>query len=118
MNIRLLRNDADLQQALTRLDALWGAEFGTAEGDELGLLALVIERYEDEYCPMPPFHPIAAIQFRMEQQGLSAKDLEPLIGSSGRVSEVLNGKRRLSLRMIRNLHNTLHIPYEKLMTAV
>lgn len=118
MNIRLLRNDTDLQQALTRLEELWGAEVGTAEGDELELLALVIERYEDEYYPMPPSHPIAAIRFRMEQQGLSSKDLEPLIGSSGRVSEVLNGKRRLSLRMIRNLHNQLHIPYESLMAAV
>jgi len=68
MNIRLLRNDDDLQQALTRLEELWGAEAGTAEGDELELLALVSERYEDEYYPMPSSHPIVAIRFRMEQQ--------------------------------------------------
>ncbi len=114
MNIKPIRNDKDLQIALERINILWGAPAGTDEGDELEVLALLVEKYENEHSPMPPSDPIEAIKFRMDQQGLSAKDLEPFIGTRGRVSEVLNGKRRLSLGMIKRLHDGLRIPYESL----
>ena len=118
MNIYPIRTHEDLQRAFIRMDELWGAAVGTPEGDELDILAILIERYEDEHFPLGASDPVAAIRFRMEQQNLTSKDLEPFIGSSGRVSEVLNRKRRLSLRMIKNLHEGLHIPYESLMAGV
>ncbi|MCB1599545.1 MAG: transcriptional regulator [Lysobacterales bacterium] len=115
MDIKPIRSDAAYQQAMARIDALWGAPAGSAEGDELEILAVLVERYEAEHEPMPPSDPIEAIKFRMEQQGLTARDLEPYIGTSGRVSEVLNRKRRLSLAMVKRLHTGLHIPYESLL---
>ncbi len=117
MNIKLIRTDDDLAAALARLDELWGVQAGTPEGDELEVLALLVEKYEDEHYSLPPSDPIEAIKFRMEQQGLTQKDLEPLIGSSGRVSEVLNRKRGLSLAMIKRLHDGLRIPYECLLSG-
>jgi HTH-type transcriptional regulator / antitoxin HigA len=118
MNIKPIRNDADLRTSLARLDTLWGAAADTPEGDELDVLALLVEKYEDEHYPIGPSDPVEAIKFRMEQQGLTLRDLEPFIGSSGRVSEVLNRKRRLSLRMVKRLHDGLNIPYESLMAGV
>jgi len=118
MNIKPIRNDADLRAALARLDQLWGASQDTPEGDELDVLALLVEKYEDEHYPIGPSDPVEAIKFRMEQQGLTPSDLEPFIGPSGRVSEVLNRKRRLSLRMVKRLHDGLNIPYESLMSGV
>lgn len=118
MDIKLIRTEADLAAALARVDRLWGAAVGSPEGDELEVLALLIEKYEDEHYPMPPSDPVEAIKFRMEQQGLTQKDLEPFIGSSGRVSEVLNRKRKLSLAMIKRLHEGLRIPYESLLADV
>ena len=118
MNIKLIRTDEDLAAALARMDQLWGAGLNTPESDELEVLALLIEKYEDEHYPIPPSDPIEAIKFRMEQQGLTQKDLEPFIGSSGRVSEVLNRKRKLSLAMIKRLHHGLSIPYESLLGDV
>lgn len=115
MNIKLIRNEEDLQDAFDRISDLWGAESGTPEGDELEVLAVLVQRYEDEHCPMPPSDPVEAIKFRMDQQGLTAKDLEQFIGPRGRVSEVLTGRRRLSLGMIRRLHEGLRIPYESLL---
>ncbi len=115
MNIKLIRTEEDLAAAFARMDVLWGAAVGTPEGDELEVLALLIEKYEDDHYPMPPSDPIEAIKFRMDQQGLAQKDLEPFIGSSGRVSEVLNRKRKLSLAMIKRLHEGLRIPYESLL---
>jgi HTH-type transcriptional regulator/antitoxin HigA len=117
MNIKPIRNDDDLAAALGRMEQLWGAETNTPEGDELEVLALLIEKYEDEHHPMPPSDPIEAIKFRMDQQGLTPRDLEAYIGPSGRVSEVLNRKRPLSLRMIKRLHDGLHIPYESLLSG-
>ena len=118
MNIKPIRNDADLRAALARLDKLWGAARDTPEGDELDVLVLLVEKFEDEHCPIGPSDPVEAIKFRMEQQGLTVRDLEPFIGSSGRVSEVLNRKRRLSLGMVKRLHDGLNIPYESLMAGV
>lgn len=118
MNIKPIRTEADYAEAMARLDEVWGAEIGTPEGDELEVLAILIGQYEDKHHPMPPSDPIEAIKFRMEQQGLAPKDLEPFIGPSGRVSEVLNGKRPLSLRMVKRLHDGLKIPYESLLAGV
>lgn len=118
MNIKPIRNDADLRATLARLDTLWGAAQDTPEGDELDVLVLLVEKFEDEHYPIGPSDPVEAIKFRMEQQGLTPRDLEPFIGSSGRVSEVLNRKRRLSLGMVKRLHEGLNIPYESLMAEV
>ena len=118
MNIKPIRNDADLRATLARLDTLWGAAQDTPEGDELDVLVLLVEKFEDEHYPIGPSDPVEAIKFRMEQQGLTPRDLEPFIGSSGRVSEVLNRKRRLSLGMVKRLHEGLNIPYESLMAGV
>ncbi|TVM05109.1 MAG: transcriptional regulator [Halomonas sp.] len=115
MNIQPIRNKDDLNRAFARVEALWDAEAGSAEADELEVLSVLIERYEDEHYPIGPSDPIEAIRFHMEQQGLTQRDLERFIGPSGRVSEVLNRRRRLSLRMIRNLHKGLNIPYETLL---
>lgn len=115
MNIRPIRSDDDLQVALRRLEAVFQAEDGTSEADEMEVLVTLIEAYENKHYPIGPADPVEAIKFRMEQQGLTPRDLEAYIGPSGRVSEVLNGKRPLSLRMIKRLHDGLHIPYESLL---
>lgn len=115
MNVKPIRTEADYAAAMARIDELWGAEIGSPAGDELEVLAVLVGKYEDEHNPLPPSDPIEAIKFRMEQQGLTPRDLEPYIGSSGRVSEVLNRKRKLSLAMIKRLHDGLHIPYESLL---
>ena len=118
MNIKPIRNDDDLQATFTRLESLFQAEEGTPEADEREILVTLIEVYEQKHYAIGPADPVEAIKFRMEQQGLTPKDLEPYIGPSGRVSEVLNRKRPLSLRMAKRLHDGLHIPYESLLSAV
>ncbi|MFA5082880.1 MAG: transcriptional regulator [Hydrogenophilaceae bacterium] len=115
MTIKPIRSEADLRQTFRRLEAVFQAEEGTPEADEMEILVTLIEAYENKHYPIGPADPIEAIKFRMEQQGLTARDLEPYIGPSGRVSEVLNRKRPLSLRMIKRLHDGLHIPYESLL---
>ena len=114
MNIKPIRNDDDLRAAFKRLEPLFQAEEGTPEADEMEILVTLIEAYENKHFPVGPADPVEAIKFRMDQNGLTLKDLEPYIGSSGRVSEVLNRKRGLSLQMVKRLHNGLHIPYESL----
>jgi HTH-type transcriptional regulator / antitoxin HigA len=114
MQIRPIRTDADHADALRRIDELMDAEPGTPEADELDVLATLVEAYEDRHFPIADPDPLAAIQFRMEQLSLTRKDLEPLLGSRGRVSEVLNGRRALSLQMIRRLNRELGIPLESL----
>ena len=117
MNIKPIRNDEDLRSAFKQLDLVFQAQEGTPEADEMEVLVTLIEAYEHKHYPTGPADPVEAIKFRMEQQGLTPKDLEVYIGPSGRVSEVLNRKRRLSLSMIKRLHQGLHIPYESLLTA-
>ncbi|MGY2374716.1 helix-turn-helix domain-containing protein [Pseudomonas sp. SDO524_S393] len=117
MNIKPIHSRDDLTAALARVEQLWGAQIGSPEGDELEILAILIEKYESEHYPMPPSDPVEAIKFRMEQLGLTPRDLEPFIGTSGRVSEVLNHKRKLSLAMIKRLHEGLRIPYERLLAG-
>jgi HTH-type transcriptional regulator / antitoxin HigA len=116
MNAELkpIRTKADYNNALAELERLWGAKSGTREGDRLDVLATLIDAYEARHYPMDPPDPIEAIQFRMEQQGLTRKDLEPLIGSRARVAEVMNRKRNLSIDMIRRLHEALGISAEVL----
>jgi HTH-type transcriptional regulator/antitoxin HigA len=107
-----IRTAADYERALVALEGLWGAESGTVNGDRLDVLATLIDAYEAEHDPIDTPDPIDAIKFRMEQQRLSRKDLEVWIGTRTRVAEVLNGKRRLSIGMIRRLHEGLGIPAE------
>ena len=114
MKLKPIRSDLDLKRVLERVDELWGAKPGTAKGDELDILMLLVEQYEKERFPIPASDPIEAIKFLMEQNQLSRMDLEPYIGARGRVSEVLNGKRNLTLPKIKRLHEGLKIPYESL----
>ncbi len=114
MQIRPLKTEADYECALAEVEKLWGAEANTPAGDTLDVLLTLIEAYENAHYPIDPPDPIEAIKFRMEQMGLSRQDLEPYIGKRGRVAEVLNRQRGLSLRMIRRLHAHLHIPLESL----
>jgi HTH-type transcriptional regulator / antitoxin HigA len=107
--LKPIRSKADHKWAIAEVGRLWGARRGTREGDRLDVLATLIDAYEAEHYPMDPPDPIEAIKFRMEQQGLTRKDLEPIIGTRTRVAEVLNRKRGLSIEMIRRLHNHLGI---------
>jgi len=112
MNIKLIKSESDYGQALARLEKIFDAKPGSEEGDELEILAYLIEKYEDEHYPIGPTDPIEAIKFRMEQMGMKQKDLAEIIGYKSRVSEILNRKRKLSLEMIRKLHASLNIPTE------
>lgn len=116
MNIRPIHNSKDHEQALARLTALLESDPApdSDAGAELEVIATLIEKFEAESFPIAPPTPLEAIRFRMDQQGLKNKDLVPYIGSASKVSEVLNGKRPLSLTMIRNLHRHLGIPAEVL----
>lgn len=114
MNIRPIRNRSDHERALKRVEALMSAEEGTDAGDELDVLATLVDAYEKEHFPIDAPDPVEAIKFRMEQLDLDRKDLEPFLGSRARVSEVLNKRRRLSLAMIRSLHENLDIPLDAL----
>jgi HTH-type transcriptional regulator/antitoxin HigA len=117
-DLRPIRNEKDYERALAEVEELWGAKAGTPKGDRLDILATLIEAYETEYYPMDPPDPIEAINFRMEQQGLTRKDLEKILGARTRVSEVLNRKRGLSINMIRALHDKLGISAEILMRSI
>lgn len=115
--IRPIRSEADYESALEEVERLWGAKNGTPEGDRLDVLATLIDAYESEHDPIDTPDPVEAIKFRMEQQGLSRKDLEPLIGTRTRVAEILNRRRGLSIGMIRRLHSKLGIPAEVLIRS-
>ncbi len=112
--LRPIRSEADYEAALEEAERLWGASSGTPEGDRLDVLATLIEVYEAKHYPMDPPDPVEAIRFRMEQLGLTRKDLEPMIGPRNRVADVLNRKRGLSIDMIRQLHEHLGISAEVL----
>jgi len=110
-----IRNDEDLARALTEIGPLLSANAGSAEEARLEVLSVLVRDYEAKHHPIPPPDPIEAIKFRLEQQGLPTKALEGVIGSRTRVFEVLNRKRRLSLRMIRKLHDVFAIPVDSLL---
>ncbi|WP_313204539.1 MULTISPECIES: transcriptional regulator [Stenotrophomonas] len=116
MNIRPIRTESDYEIALRELEAYFENEpaIGSEEGDRFEILATLVEAYEAKHYPIELPDPIEAIRFRMEQGGLTVKDLVPSIGQLNRVYEVLNRKRGLTLEMIRNLHRNLGIPAESL----
>jgi HTH-type transcriptional regulator/antitoxin HigA len=107
--VRPIRTKRDYEAALKEVERLWGAEIGTRDGDRLDVLATLIDAYEADHYPMDPPDPIEAIKFRMEQQGLTRRDLEQIIGTRTRIAEVMNRKRGLSIAMIRRLHERLGI---------
>jgi HTH-type transcriptional regulator/antitoxin HigA len=113
-DLKPIRTEQNHEAALAEIGRLWGAGSGTPQGDRLDVLATLIEANESAHFPMDPPDPIEAIKFRMEQQGLTRKDLERLLGTRTRVSEVLNRKRSLSIAMIRQLHAELGISAEVL----
>lgn len=112
--LKPIRTESDHAKALAEVERLWGAKTGTPEGDRLDVLATLVDAYETLTYPIDPPDPIEAIQFRMEQMGMTRKDLEPLIGTRARVAEVMNRKRGLSIDMIRRLHEGLGISAEVL----
>jgi HTH-type transcriptional regulator/antitoxin HigA len=114
MDIRLIGTDADYEEALAEIERLWGAEAGSADEAKLELLAMLVHNYERSREPLPRLDPVSAIKFRMEQQGITRKDLLQVFGTTARVSEVLGGKRALTLDMIRKLHALYAIPLESL----
>jgi HTH-type transcriptional regulator/antitoxin HigA len=114
MKPKIIKNEREHKAALARIDQLMDARPGTPQGDELELLAALVEIYEDEAFPIDEPDPVDAIRFRMEQQRLKARDLIPFLGSRSKVSEVLSGRRGLSLKMIRSLATGLGIPTDVL----
>ena len=115
MTIKPIRDDEDLKRVFRRLEKIFQAKDGTPQADERDVLVTLVEAYENKHYDFGQADPVEAIKFRMEQEGLTPRDLEAFIGPSGRVSEVLNRKRPLSLRMIKRLHEGLKIPYESLL---
>ena len=114
MKIKVIKTEANYNKALKRLDVIFDAPANTSEGDEAEVLGILIEKYEDEHYPIDSPDPIEAIKFRMEQMGMKKKDLAKVIGYKSRVSEIFTRKRKLSLQMIRRLHDKMKIPYESL----
>jgi len=116
MDIKAIKTEGDYNQSLKRLEAIFHAQVDTKEGDEAEVLSILIEKYEDEHYPIEAPDPIEAIKFRMEQMEMSKKDLAQILGYKSRVSEIFSRRRKLTLKMIRNLHDKLKIPYESLLT--
>jgi HTH-type transcriptional regulator/antitoxin HigA len=114
MRIQPVRTEAEHDAAVARITQLMGAELGTEPSDELEILVTLVDAYEAKHFPINTPDPVTVIKFQMEQRGLRRKDLEPMIGSRARVSEILTGKRALTLPMIRRLHNGLRIPVDLL----
>lgn len=112
MDIRPIRSDEDHAAALEEIERLWGADPDTADGAQLEILMMLVDAYEEANHPIPPSDPISAIEFMMDQRGLTRHDLEPMIGSRARVAEILNRKRALTLPMIRRLSEGLKIPVD------
>lgn len=117
MEIKPIKTSADYNQALKRLEHIFDAKNETPEGDELEVLAILIDEYEKEQFPIELPDPIEAIKFRMEQMGYTQNDLATIVGLKSRASEILNRKRKLSLEMIRKLHEELNIPTDVLIQA-
>ena len=116
MDVKVLKTEKDYYQAIKRFEDIFQAPSDSKEGDEAELLSILIEKYEDEYYPIEAPDPIEAIKFRMEQMEMTKKELAQIIGYKSRVSEIFSRKRKLTLKMIRNLHNKLNIPYESLIS--
>ena len=115
MDIRPIKTERDYSDAIKRIEQLWGAKKDTSEGDELDLLVTLVESYEMVNYPIAPPDPIDAIKFRMEQMGMTKADMVVYLGSQSRVSEILNRKRKLTLKMVKSLYKGLKIPAEILL---
>jgi HTH-type transcriptional regulator/antitoxin HigA len=114
MDIKPIKTDKDYNQALKRLETIFDAKKGSPEGDELEVLGILVDQYENQHFPIGLPDPIEAIKFRMEQMGYNQTDLANIVGLKSRASEILNKKRKLSLEMIRQLHDRLNIPTDVL----
>lgn len=114
MDIKPIKTDSDYRAALTEIESLMTAKLDTPEGERLDILVTLVEAYEQRHFPLDLPDPVEAIRFEMERKGLTPKDLEPMIGRSNRVYEILNRKRPLTLKMIWRLHRDLGIPAESL----
>ena len=117
MNIKPIKTKKDYQQALVRLEEIFDAKKGSTNGDELEILAMLVDNYEAEHFPVGFPDPVEAIKFRMEQLGYNQSDLAEVVGLKSRASEILNRKRKLSLEMIRQIHDRLKVPTEVLIQA-
>jgi len=117
MTIKPIKTEKDYQESLERLDIIFDAKKGTSEGDELEILSILIDKYDNEKFPIGFSDPIEAIKFRMEQMGYNQNDLAKVVGLKSRASEILNKKRKLTLEMIRQLHDNFKIPTEVLIQA-
>jgi HTH-type transcriptional regulator / antitoxin HigA len=115
MEIRLIKTEQDYNEAIQRVESLWGAKKDSSEGDELDLLCTIVEAYEMKHFPILPPDPIDAIKFRMEQMNMTKSDMAKYLGSQSRVSEILNRKRHLTLKMVKTLYKGLKIPAEILL---
>ena len=115
MEIRPIKNEKDYNASIRRIEELWGAKKDTQQGDELDLLVTLVESYEMKHYPIAPPDPVDAIKFRMEQMGMTRADMVKYLGSQSRVSEVLNGKRKLTLGMVKSLYKGLKISPEILL---
>ena len=111
-DVKPIRTEKDYQKALSEVEQLWGSPNGSTKGDRLDVLVTLIEAWEVAHYSFDQPDPVEAIKFRMEQQGLTRKDLEGIIGTRARISEVLDRKRGLSIAMIRRLNSELNIPAE------
>ncbi len=116
MEIKPIKKEQDYNMSIKRIEELWGAKRDTPEGDELDLLCTLVESYEMKHYPIAPPDPIDAIKFRMEQMEMTKADMVQYLGSQSRVSEILNGKRRLTLKMVKSLFKGLKIPAEILLS--
>lgn len=117
MELKPIKTEKDYEKALERLEDIFDAKLGSKEGDELEVLSILIDNYEKEHYPIELPDPIEAIKFRMEQMGYNQKDLAEIIGLKSRASEILNRRRKLSLGMIRQLHERMNIPTDVLIQA-
>jgi len=117
MKIRPIKTEADYQEAILRIETLWGSKRDTPEGDEFDLLVTLVESYEMKHFPIAPPDPIDAIKFRMEQMGMTKTDMAKYLGSQSRVTEVLNGKRKLTLKMVKSLYKELKISADVLLAG-
>jgi HTH-type transcriptional regulator/antitoxin HigA len=115
MEIRPIKTESNYAEAIKRIEELWGAKKDTPEGDALDLLCTLVESYEIKHFPIAPPDPVDAIIFRMEQMGLTKTDMAKYLGSQSRVSEILGGKRKLTLKMVKSLYKGLKIPAEILL---
>jgi HTH-type transcriptional regulator/antitoxin HigA len=116
MNIKVIKTEEEYNQALKRLEVIFNSPADSPEGDEADILGILIEKYEDEHYPIEAPDPIEAIKFRMEQMNMDNHDLAEIIGYKSRVSEIFKGKRKLTLKMIKNIHLKMNIPYESLIS--